>query len=135
MSTLAHHSPNSQHQHSEAHSADHHPCGITSRVPGLYFASLSPNFSRHTRHAVHRAVDHALVHHVPEHIRRNPKKRTNNQRRINLVHIIFIEQKLVETVRPLGKFLWRVRLTNVKPPSHKQSDNREHHRWPSQSVK
>src|ERR1700728_250580 len=135
MSTLAHHPPNSQHQHSKSHSSDHNPRGVSSRVSGLYFASLPANSTCHSRDAVYRAVDDAFVHHVPEHVCRNPKKRTNNQRGIYFVHIIFIEQKFVETVRALGKFLWRVRLAYVKPPSHQQSDNREHYRRPGQSVK
>src|ERR1700683_1556973 len=135
MSTLAHHSPNSQHQHSEPDRPDHHPSGITSRVPGLYFAGLPANFTRNSRNSVYRAVDYTFIHHVPEHIRRNPKERPDNRRAINFVHIIFVEQEFVETVRPLGKFLRRVWLAYINPPSHKQSDNRKHHRRPSQSVK
>src|ERR1700683_4160351 len=135
MSTLAHHPPNSQHQRSKAHSADHHPYGITSRVPGLYFASLPANFARHGRDTVHSSVDDALVHHVPEHVRRDPKERPDNHRTIDFVHIIFIEQKLVETVTPPGKFFGPGGVTNKNPQSHKQPDDRKHHRWPSQRVK
>src|ERR1035438_119483 len=91
--------PNHVGDHNGAASG-HPPC-IRSQVTRLHVASLVRQVARSIGGIVHGRIDHSLVHPVPQDVGGSLHQRFDEESRVKLINVIFVDDSLIKSTQSL----------------------------------